>query len=485
MVQRKMGINIVLNTFKTVLTILFPIFTYPYVTRVLGVSNIGAVNLSASIISYFAMFASLGISTYAIREGGKVRHDSEKLKYLTDQIFSIHILATVIAFLFMLIALPFINGMNLKILVLIQSISIIFSTFGVEWVNILFEDYLYITVRSLVVQLITLISIFLFVRTPGDTVIYVSILTLSSGLICLMNWIYCRRYLKLGITWKLNLQKHFKPILILFSGTLAINIYVTSDTILLGILKGTYYVGIYSLAVKIYTISKNVLASIYSTAVARLSVYYGKNDFDNFRKLYTHLINVITLLLLPLSSGLLSVAPEVILFMGGSKFTSSILTLQLLSISLVGAIYGGAITYCLNVPIGKEKINLYGAIYGIVVNIGVSLLLIPMFNQNGTAVATICSEFFILYYSLKHVRNMELYFEKKSFLKNLLAAVIESTVIFLLSKVSNFFISEGFFRLIFIVISSLASYIAILKILKNEIYLEILAKLKNKWDSMF
>lgn len=98
-----------------------------------------------------------------------------------------------------------------------------------------------------------------------------------------------------------------------------------------------------------------------------------------------------------MSAGLVVLSREIILFLGGIKFIDATLTLQLLAISLIGAIFGGILTYGLNIPIGRESVNLTGALYGIIVNIGISLLLIPVFKQNGAAAATIASEFLLFY----------------------------------------------------------------------------------------
>lgn len=78
MKQKSIGINAILNGGKTVLNMLFPLITFPYVSRVLQSENLGKYNFSQSIITYFIMIAGLGISQYAIREGAKYRDNREK-----------------------------------------------------------------------------------------------------------------------------------------------------------------------------------------------------------------------------------------------------------------------------------------------------------------------------------------------------------------------------------------------------------------------
>ena len=100
---KKMGVNAALNLFKTALSIIFPLITYPYISRILGVENLGKINYTASIVGYFSLIAALGISTYAIREGGRIRSNSEKLSRLGNQIFTINILSTVVSYLLLLL----------------------------------------------------------------------------------------------------------------------------------------------------------------------------------------------------------------------------------------------------------------------------------------------------------------------------------------------------------------------------------------------
>ena len=231
---KKMGVNAALNLFKTALSIIFPLITYPYISRILGVENLGKINYTASIVGYFSLIAALGISTYAIREGGRIRSNSEKLSHLGNQIFTINILSTVVSYLLLLLVVwLFIPNREYQILICIQSLTIVFTTLGVDWINVLFEDFLYITIRSIIIQILSLILMFVLVKTANDLYLYTFISVIGSGISCILNLIYCRKYLKLSLVWRLDLVKHFKPIMVLFSGGLVISIYANSDMLIL------------------------------------------------------------------------------------------------------------------------------------------------------------------------------------------------------------------------------------------------------------
>lgn len=99
MKEKSIKINAVLNVMKTVLSLVFPLITFPYITRVLQVNAIGKYDFSVSVISYFSLIAALGITTYAVREGTKYRGDQEKNESVRKRDFSINLYATIVSYI--------------------------------------------------------------------------------------------------------------------------------------------------------------------------------------------------------------------------------------------------------------------------------------------------------------------------------------------------------------------------------------------------
>ena len=144
MKKKSIGMNAFLNGLRSVLNLLFPLITFPYVSRVLSVSGIGIYNFSNTYISYFILIAGLGIATYAIREGAKYRNDRRKIEEFSSQIFSINMIATVIAYVLLFASLLiFKNLSNYVSCILIFSLQILFTTLGTEWIYTIYEDYAY------------------------------------------------------------------------------------------------------------------------------------------------------------------------------------------------------------------------------------------------------------------------------------------------------------------------------------------------------
>ncbi len=478
---RSVGVNAVLNTAKSGIAILFPLITYPYVFRILHAAGMGKVNYSNSIISYFSMIAALGVGSYAIREGSKLRDDTDRLGRFASQLFSINVISTIISYLLLIFCVLFIPQLKpYGMLIMILSMYFGFTTLGVEWINPIFEDYLYITVRSIITHLLSLILLFAIVKKEEDYYLYALITVVTPAVVCIMNWYRCRKYLKIKFTFDMEVKKHIKPIMLLFANSIATSIYVSADTTMLGIMSGDVAVGLYSIAVKIYGVVKKLLVAMYSVTIPRISYYWGKNDIGGIKNVYTKMISNLLIILLPASIGLICVSKEVISFMGGSEYAESVLTLQILSVALVGAILGGAVTYCLNIPLGLEKLNLNATICSAVINVVLNIFILPVWKQNGAAFTTAVSEFFVLIYCIITNKRFMEFVDLPQILKNAVHAFLGCASIVIISRIVHLEISNEIMSIVIIIIMSCIVYLCELLFLKNELVYSIIGKLKSK-----
>lgn len=178
--------NLVLNAIKTLTTILFPLISLPYATRVLGKGGLGDVTYAESIVSYFALFAALGIVAYGTRELAKKRQDAQQANQLISELMLINVVTALIAYaaLAVFIQLPSFN--TYAALLWVQSSIILCNALGAEWYFTATENYLYITVRAVIFQVLALIMLFCFVKTEQDVIFYAAVnvfATAGSGII--------------------------------------------------------------------------------------------------------------------------------------------------------------------------------------------------------------------------------------------------------------------------------------------------------------
>lgn len=165
--MKSVKVNFIFSSLKGAMSVLFPVISFPYISRILGVKSLGKVEYCQSIISYFALFAALGISLYAVREGAKFRDEKEKLTQFCREILTINLISTTVVYfaLFAFMMLPIMRPYH--ILLLVCSLTIILTTLSIEWLYQMMEDYMYISIRSVIVQAVALVAMFLFVKKEG------------------------------------------------------------------------------------------------------------------------------------------------------------------------------------------------------------------------------------------------------------------------------------------------------------------------------
>ena len=192
--NKSLKINAILNTVRMSLKIIFPLITFPYVARILGTQRLGQINYVQSIINYMVLIADLGISTYAVRECAKIRSNKEKTEMFCNEIFSINIITTIITYILFYMGILFIYSLHqYRKLLLIMSISVMFNAIGSDWINSVFEDFFYTTIRSLFIQIFNLVCLFIFVHKENDIYIYAVLLSLNTILMGVINFVYCRK----------------------------------------------------------------------------------------------------------------------------------------------------------------------------------------------------------------------------------------------------------------------------------------------------
>ena len=150
--------NFIMNLILTSSNFIFPLITFPYVSRVLLASGNGKVNFITSVVNYFMMVAALGIPTYGIRACAKVREDKDKLSKTVQELMIIHTIMTLITLIFYILSIFLVNEFyQEKELMLINSVGLVFNVFGVNWLYQALEEYDYITIRSIIFKIISII----------------------------------------------------------------------------------------------------------------------------------------------------------------------------------------------------------------------------------------------------------------------------------------------------------------------------------------
>jgi len=394
--------NTVYNAIKTISSIIFPVITFPYISRVLLPDYLGKINFGLSIVSYFTLLATLGITTYAIRECSAARDNKEKLSDTASQIYSINIVTTIIAYLFLAVTLIFCGKLrNYRLLIVIQSLSIVASTLGADWINSAMEDFKFITLRTISFQFISLILMFMFVHKPEDYIKYTVISLVSSAGANIVNIWYRRRYCNIRMIWDLNngieWKRHMTPILYLFVMLLAHTIFNSVDSTMLGLMHGDYEVGIYSTANKMFNLVSQLISSLLWVILPRMSYYFSEGNYDKINKLLRKILAFNALLGLPLAVGTYMLSKDIILIISGDKYIDSAEVLQILMVSLIFTLFGGDfLGNSILLPAKKEKSFMMICCITAIVNVIMNYVFIPLYGAKAAAGTTTFCAFLMM-----------------------------------------------------------------------------------------
>lgn len=472
--------NALLNSIKQICTVIFPLITFPYISRVLQSENYGKYSFSSSIVSYFSLIAALGVTNYAIREGAGIRKDQNKINKFSSEVFSINMASTMISYILLFFTILFWDYLrNYTELLTILSVGIIFTTLGVEWIYSIYEDYLFITIRSIAVQLISLVLMFIFVKSSDDYLIYAAITVVASSGANLINFLYSRRYVHLHLTLRMNLKQHLGPMLILFCNAVMVTIYVNSDITVLGILRGDSDVGIYSVAAKIYTIVKNLLNAIIVVSIPRLSLYLGTNELKKYYQTETKILKSLSIILFPALIGLFMVSKQVVVLISGSSYELAYMPLKILCLALGFSVLASFFTMTVLLPNRKEKKILAATIISSLTNLILNFIIIPFWGMNGAALTTVIAEGIVLVISIFYSKKIfnEL---KHGIFKTFIMILFGCIGIVIICLIVNPLISNIYLSLFFKIIFSGLYYLLILIAFREEIVTEFIQKIIKK-----
>lgn len=481
MKQRSLKLNFIMNTLLTVSQFIFPLITFPYVSKILLPSGTGKVSFATSVISYFVMFAQMGIPTYGIRACAKVRDNKEELSRTVHELFIINFVMSAISYVIFLLMLVNIQRFQQeKVLFLIVSLNIWFNSVGMEWLYKALEHYTYITIRSVCFKFIALIAMFALVHEQQDYIIYGGISIFASSASNILNFINSRKYISFRFLGGYNFKPHLKAVCIFFAMSCATTIYTHLDTVMLGFMKSDIEVGYYNAAIRIKSILVSIVTSLGVVLLPRASYYIKQNKMEEFYRITKKAINFVFLAATPLMIYFTLFAKEGILFLSNSEYSKAIVPMQILMPTLLFIGLTNIMGIQMLVPLGKEKIVLYSEIAGLITNVGVNILLIPGMGSVGAAIGTVLAEAVVWIVQFIVLRTtVEEFYRKVRFVMILVAILVASCVSVLVKALYV----DVFGKLCLSAILFFGIYIFILTVLKEpqviEIENQVLGKVKK------
>lgn len=472
--------NFIYNVLLSVTQVLFPLITFSYVSRVIEPVGIGTVSFVDSICRYAMLIAALGIPVYGVREVAKLKGNKFELSKLCSELFTIHFVATLFISIIYLIAIFYTNKLFINIEYYLLGLLMVFSNiFTLEWYFQGVEDFKFITVRTLIIRVITTISVFFLVTNNKEGLNFFLLTVLANIFNGAINFYYAKRTLNLGFSFKVeNLKKHLLPLFFIFSTTISISIYVLLDTIMLGFLADEKAVGFYSTALRISKVPMLFVGALGLVLIPQLSFSFHQNDLEKFKVLIQKSLNFVITFSIPIIFFILSISDELIYVFAGKQFFEAAKTLEILSVVVLLIGLSNVFGLQILTPMGKDKYLTLSVFLGTIVSLSMNYFLIPLYQQNGAAITNIIAEFVVtfttLYFVIKFIKlDLDYIFIIKSF--------FFSIPIYFFSLGLSYFNSNYLFILInSTIISGLYFIVIQIYFIKNQIIIELKNKLIHK-----
>lgn len=475
--------NFALNLANTVVGLLFPVVTFPYASRILDPDGIGLVSFYKSVVCYISMLTAVGIPIYAVRKIAQIRSDERQRNQVTAEILTLSVILGIFGYIIVAVLAATSKQINENLpLFLLISSTIGFTIIGVSWFYQAVEDFKFITIRSLIVRTLSAIALFVFVRDKSDLMSYAAIIVIAEVGNYFFNFLRLFSYFKgKGADLKnMKVFNHLKPSLKLFPIAVIISIYVQLDTIMLGFLSSESSVGYYTACHGLTNAIIGIVTSLGAVLLPRLAHIASTGDWENFKKVEKKAYDFIITICLPISAGLLIIAPELIPIFSGDKFMPAITTLRIMSpivifISL-SSLTGMQILYSQ----GKENCVIIATSAGAILNFTLNLLLIPRMSQNGAAISTCIAEAGVLLTMICAGRK---YIHYSPSSKNILQAIIFTAIMAIcVTLIHNFAAACLSLAWLFIaeVLTGIIIYAVLLIVSKNEYMLMMIEHVRSK-----
>lgn len=475
--------NVIYKFSLEVLRIFIPIISVPYIYRIFKPEIMGNIEFSQSISGYFFIFAGFGVYTYGLREVSRVRNDEKKRNKLFTELFLISIISSILVTMiyFCYVYFKFNNDILLKNMLLINSIQLTSYIFYIEWINEAFENYKFISQKTIIVKLLNLICIFLFIKISNDFYKYLFLVNIFTFLNNFISFIYIRKYIKFDFK-NLKIKKYLFPLgMILLISNINI-LYTQLDKIALGFYsKQMEEVAYYGVAQKVMSILMVIIMSIISVTMPRLSFYLGQNQKNEYENMFNKIFPFIYLLLFPIGIGIIILSKEISLFFGGTAYLPAQGVVTVFGIRIIIVTVESLLSNHVIFLNQKEKVM--AVILGIcgISNFIMKYLLIRFnyFNAASAIFTTMLAEILIItldYWYIKKYLKLNLEVFKIKNLKYLLFSLIFFPIGYILRKFEFHYMVYS----IIIFISCALIYFILLLITKDRCLNEIFERINIK-----
>lgn len=398
--------NFIYNSLLTISSYLFPLITYPYVSRVLGVTNIGVCNYVDSIITYFCMFSMLGLTISGIREIASVRGDEAKRNLTFSSLMVLNGITTAIAMIGLLVAIQTVHVFQENSrLMYIGAVKLLFNSLLIEWFFKGMENFKYITLRSILVRTIYTVSVFVFIKTTDDYWIYY-LLTVSTIVInAIVNIAFSRHFVRFSFKG-INLRPYVSGFFIMGIYLVVTSLYTTFNVVYLGSVTNKTEVGYYTTAHKLFTLIIAIYTAFTNVMMPRMTYLLAEGKTNEFKEYINKSISVLLSIAVPIVIFSCIFSQEIISVLSGSGYEGAIIPMRIMMPLVLIIGYEQILVIQALMPLKKDKIVFRNSVIGAIVGISLNLLLVKSMASVGSSIVWLCCEVVVLIMSQINVNRI-------------------------------------------------------------------------------
>ena len=476
MAKKSITKNYIYNLIYQVLVLILPLVTTPYISRVLGAENIGIYSYTLSIVTYFILFGSLGVALYGQREIAYYQKDKKKYSIIFWEIVILRTITMTISLL--LFYLIFVNGNQYQIYYKILILELIGNCIDISWFFQGIEEFKKTVIRNMIIKLISVISIFTFVKSQNDLKIYFWIYVLSTSIGNASLWLYLPKFLTKVKIKEIHLFRHLKPTLGLFIPQIAVQVYTVLDRTMIGaIISDKSEVGFYDQSQKIIKLLMTIITSLGTVMLPRIANTFASGEKEKINNYMKRSFNMVFLLAFPMIFGIISVSKAFVPIFFGDGYDKVAILMKVISpiILFIGLSNVTGTQYLL--PTKRQKEYTISVIIGAITNFIMNACLIWKFGAIGASIGTVIAEFTVTAVQLYFVRND---FNFKQIIKISKNYVVSSIAMFIVCIIIGSVVKSNMISIIIQVIFGVGIYGVCLLALKDEFVNIIIKKVIHK-----
>lgn len=403
---RSVKLNFIMNAILKMSAFIFPLITFPYVSRVLGVAGNGKIAFAGSVVSYFTMFAQLGIPTYGIRACAQCRNNPRELNKIVQELLILNSVTVVISYVALAICLMTVPRLMAdRLLIAVTSLSILLGAVGMEWLFQALEQYSYITIRNLSLKVVSIILMFMLVHKPEHYFVYGMISVVGTCGSNIFNFIYASRFLEHKPIGNYEFKRHIRPILNFFLLSVSVSVYTSMDSLMLGFLSTDMQVGFYAAAIKMKSIVVCTITALGGVLLPRMSNLLAEGKKDEFNSMIRKSFNFIFIVSISVTIYFIGMSKPVIDLLAGAEYYPAVLPMQIISLTIIFIGLSNITGMQILVPTGREKLTTLSTVYGAITNLIVNAVAIPRLGAVGAAIGTVAAEGVVLFAQIIYIRK--------------------------------------------------------------------------------